>query len=91
MSKLTTRVVLSVLISLGIIFAIFTSVQGASSNAVDGKLGTHLVSGAMVNFNHDRFSVAEKAEYQAQIESYYAPSSGRGHGCESELKVHPDD
>ena len=91
MSRLSTRVVLSVLISLGVILAIFTSVQGASPNVADGKLGTHLVSGAMTNFNHDRFTVTEKAEYQAQLDAYYdSLEGGKGGGCESESRNSPD-
>lgn len=91
MSRLRTRVVLSVLISLGVILAIFTSVQGASSSVAGGKVGTHLVSGAMVNLNHDRFTAAELEAYNAQLETFDASSNGKGHGCESDFRDHPDD
>jgi len=88
MSRLSTRVVLSVLISLGVIFAIFSSVQGASSSS---EMGVRNVGGAMVNFNHDRFTVAEKAQYQAQLDAFHdSLESGKGGGCESEFRSSPD-
>jgi len=92
MSKLTARMVLSALISLGVVFAIYTSVQGASANVSENRLGAHLVSGAMVNLNHDRYTVAELQDYKAQLESYYgSPEGGKGHGCESDVRNSPDD
>jgi hypothetical protein len=88
MSRLSTRVVLSVLISLGVILAIFSSVQGASSS---NGMGARLVNGAMTNFNHDRFTVAEKAEYQSQLDAYIdSLEGGKGGGCESEQRSSPD-
>lgn len=88
MSRLSTRVVLSVLISLGVILAIFSSVQGAS---LSSEMGTRSVGGAMVNFNHDRFTVAEKAEYKSQLDSFYnSLEGGKGGGCESEQRDSPD-
>jgi hypothetical protein len=86
MSRLNKRVILSVLISLGVILAIFTSVQGASPEAAASKTGTHLVSGAQVNLNHDRFTSAELDAYNAQLDSM----KGRGGGCESEFHSSPD-
>jgi hypothetical protein len=86
MSKLTVRVIFSVLISLGIIFAIFTSVQGASPNVLKGKAG----SGAMVNLNHYRPTSSESSQYQGQLDTYNDPSTG-GHGCEDEVRYSPDD
>jgi hypothetical protein len=92
MSKLTARVIFSVLISLGIVFAIYTSVQGASANRSESKAGSHLVSGAMVNLNHDRYTVAELQAYKAQLESSYgAPDSSKGPGCQSDVQNSPDD
>lgn len=85
MSRLNKRVILSVLISLGVILAIFTSVQGAAPEAAASKVGTHLVSGAQVNLNHDRFTSAELDAYKAQLDSM----KGRG-GCESEFHFDPD-
>jgi len=90
MSRLSKRVILSVLISLGVIFAVFTSVQGASPNVAESKVGTHLVSGAMVNLNHDRFTVSELEAYNAQLDAYHDSTGGKGGGCESELRNSPD-
>jgi len=91
MPKLSTRTVLAVLISLGVIFAIFTSVQGASSSA--GKAGSHNVSGSMVNLNHDRFTVSEREAYKAELDAYNngLKGGGDGHRCESTSpRAHPD-
>ena len=91
MSRLSKRVILSALISFGVILAVFTSVQGASPNVAESKLGTHLVSGAMVNLNHDRFTVSELEAYNAQLDSYNKSMNGGGHGgCESDLRSNPD-
>lgn len=81
MSKLTVRVFLSVLISLGVIFAIYTTVQSASLNFAAEKVGSHSVSGAMTNFNHDRLSVVEQEAYQAQLEVYHDSKTGSGRDC----------
>jgi len=92
MSRINKRVILAVLISLGVIFAVFTSVQGASSSAVENRVGSHTVSGAMVNLNHDRFTVSELDAYNAQLDAYYKSlEGGGGHGgCESDLRNSPD-
>ena len=89
MSRLSTRTTLAVLISIGVIFAIFTSVQGAPSNAP--RTGSHLVSGAMTNFNHDRFTVAELEKYNSELDAFNGNSkNGDGHRCESESQANPD-
>ena len=92
MSRINKRVILAVLISLGVIFAVFTSVQGASSSAVESKVGSHAVSGAMVNLNHDRYTVSELNAYNAQLDAYNnSPQGGGGHGgCDSEMRNNPD-
>ena len=84
MSKLNFRVVFSVLISLGVIFAVYTTVQGASLNFAADRVGSHPVGGALVNFNHDRLTVAEQDAYQAELEALNKSAPGRGHGCESQ-------
>lgn len=90
MSRINKRVVLAVLISLGVILAVFTSVQGASPEAAASKVGTHLVSGAMVNLNHDRFTASEVDAYNAQLDAYNDSMKDRGGGCESEYHSSPD-
>ena len=89
MSKLNVRLVLSVLISLGVIFAVYTTVQSASLNAAAEKVGSHSVSGMMTNFNHDRLTVSEQEAYQAQLESYN--NSKSGHDCGGEARYSPID
>ena len=91
MPKLSTRTILAVLISLGVVLAIVTSVQGASIS-VAGKVGSHLVNGAMVNFNHDRYTVSELETYNAQLDAYDNSfyHSGGG-GCESDNRTNPND
>jgi len=91
MSKLNIRVILSVLISLGVIFAIYTTVQGASANVVADKMGSHSVSGIMTNFNHDRFTAAEQETYQSELDALNNSKTGSGHGCESESFNSPID
>ena len=90
MSRINKRVILAVLISLGVIFAVFTSVQGASPEAAANNVGSHAVSGAMVNLNHDRFTVSELEAYNAQLDSYNKSTGGAHGGCESELRSSPD-
>jgi hypothetical protein len=91
MSRLSTsRTVFAVLISLGVVFAIFTSVQGASLDLNAGETGSHLVGGAMVNFNHDRFTDAELETYNAQLDAYNN-AHGEGGGCHSDGSPHPDE
>ena len=79
-----TRIVLASLVSLVVIIAIFTSVQGASLSAVRDRAGAHVVSGAMVNLDHQR--AAETYQSQMQIDQ-----KGHGGGCEDELRTSPDD
>ena len=83
MSNLNARLIFSVLISLGVIFAVYTTVQSASLNAAAEKVGSHSVSGLMTNFNHDRLTVVEQEAYQAELEAYNQPTKDSGHGCES--------
>jgi hypothetical protein len=90
MPKLSTRTTLAVLIGLGVIFAIFASVQGASAG--ESRAGSHVVSGAMVNLNHDRFTASELETYKAELDAYYGDTNGGdGHRCESTSpRDHPD-
>jgi hypothetical protein len=92
MSKRNIRITLTVLISLGVILAVYTTVQGASFDFAAGqKVGSHNVSGALTNFNHDRLTVAEQEAYQNELDAYNNPAKGSGHGCESESFDSPID
>ena len=79
MSKLKIRIALAVLISLGVILAIVTTVQGASLHFASDRVGSHLVGGAMTNFNHDRLTVAEQDAYQAQLDAFNRSTMDPGH------------
>jgi hypothetical protein len=87
MSKLTTRIALSIVISLVVIAGIYTTVFGASSAASETRAGSHLVSGAKVNLDHYREAEAAPAPLEA---SEFMRSNGYG-GCEHENKTSPED
>ncbi len=91
MSK-SVRIGLSVLISLGVIVGLYSSVLGASLGLQSSRIGAHLVSGALVNLNHDRFTISELESYKAQLDAYYDSfEGGRDHGgCESDFRSSPD-
>jgi len=86
MSKLPTRIALSVLISLFVIAGIYTTVFGASANASDTRAGSHLVSGAKVNLDHYREASPATVPSEA---SEFMRSNGYG-GCEHENRTSPD-
>ena len=87
MSKLTTRIALSILISVVVIAGIYTTVFGASSNAPENRAGSHLVSGAKVNLDHYREANPAPAPLQSEFQS----DKGSGHNCESESFTSPED
>jgi hypothetical protein len=87
MSKLTTRIALSILISLIVIAGIYTTVFGASSSAPETRAGSHLVSGAKVNLDHYREANPAPVPVLA---SEFLRSNGYG-GCEHEKQTSPDD
>jgi hypothetical protein len=87
MSKLSTRIALSILISLVVIAGIYTTVFGASSNVSEARAGSHLVSGAKVNLDHYREAAAAPASLEA---SEFMRSNGYG-GCEHENQANPED
>lgn len=87
MSK-PTRISLAVLVSLIVIIAIFSTVQGASLSARQDRAGSHLVSGPQVDLNHYR----EAAPAPAASEFRSPPAeAGGGHECESENQTSPLD
>ena len=83
MSKLSTRIVLSVLISLVVFAGIYTTVFGASS-VFENKAGSHLVSGAKVNLDHYR-----EANPAPALQSSFQGEGG--HDCNSEKQYSPED
>jgi hypothetical protein len=83
MSKLTTRIAVSVLISLAVIAAIYTTVFGAPLSVPETRAGSHLVSGAKVNLDHFREANAAPAPLQSSFQN--------GHDCNSDRQSSPDD
>jgi len=77
MSKPAVRVIVSVLIGLAILLAVFASVQAASPGAVRGQ--THLTAGLMPDLSHSRGRVISLNEYYADLER-----PAQFHDCGSE-------
>jgi len=95
MSKPMTRVVVSALLALALLIAVYTSVQGGlSSKLLKTEVNSaqaHVVSGLKTNLNHDRSSVSELESSAMQADTYVQPA-GKGHGgCEDELRTNPND
>jgi len=92
MSKPIARVTLFVLISLVLVAATSASVRswfdGTSQAA---GVQAHVVNGLQTNFNHDRSTVTELKSLQIQADSQSLDQPGKGHGCESESVVIPED
>lgn len=89
MSKLTIRVILSVLVSLGIILGVFMSVNAASANANGKSMGMYVLSGGLVNQLQPQTS---SEQTQPQDVAPYSGDKGEGHGgCESEKYNDPSD
>jgi hypothetical protein len=92
MSKPVVRVAFFALISLVLIAATTFGVQGwlgGKSNLSGAQV--HIVSGLQTNLNHDRSTVGELESLQMQGGSQPADQTGKGHGCESEGRVSPQD
>ena len=87
MSKPIVRVLASVLLSLAVIVAIYTSAQGMAPKANTGSVQVHVVNGVKTNLDHLRSSSNELDS----VEMEYDSPSGKGHGCESDLQDSPDD
>lgn len=90
MSKPIARVALVTLVGLVLIAAAYMTVQGAFAKADSSGAQAHLVSGLQTNLNHDRSTISELQTLQMQ-DSQSTDRSGKGHGCESEARVSPDD
>jgi len=78
MSKLNIRIILAVLISLGVIFAVVTTVQGASLNSAD-KGSSHFSSDALTNYGG--FIVTQRDAYYSQLDAYNSSQAVDGHDC----------
>jgi len=79
MSKLKIRIILSIVISLGVIFAVYTTVLGAPFE----RTQSHSASDTLTNYGG--LIVTEREAYYSELEAYNNPTKGNGgHGCESE-------
>ena len=79
MSKFKIRIVLSVLISLGLIFAIYTTVLGAPLSFFSGRAESHYASERMTNYNGA--IVTQREAYYSQLDAYNNSTAGDGHDC----------
>jgi len=82
MSKSKIRVVLSILISLGVIFAVYTTVLGAPLNFFSERADAHFSKESMTTYNGA--IVTEREAYYDQLDAYQNSTKGDGRGCESE-------
>jgi len=87
MSRTVARIVFSVLISLGVIVGVYTSVLGAAPRT--NQSGSHLVSGTRVNLDHYRLASVDQGSF-ASFDSISTHKEG-GHGCGSDQQTSPDD
>ena len=78
MSKLKIRIVLSIVISLGVIFAVYTTVLGAPFESSE----SHSASDTLTNYGS--LIVTEREAYLSELDAYNNFTAGDGHGCESE-------
>lgn len=91
MSKPTIRVIVSVLIGLVIVLALFASVQAASSRASLSGERAVTTAGLLPDTRHVRSAWQSLSSYDYNDESVY---SGAGEGqssCESDNHESPDD
>lgn len=90
MSRLATRVILTLVVSLIILAAVFVSVRAVSASAQKGSLGMYMLSGGLSNPLQSQSVQSQTAPQPAQ--SSYPDYEGGGHGgCESEGRVNPEE
>lgn len=86
MSKPKTRIIFSVLLSLAILVAAFSVVQGAALNAGSRGGQYHVDAGLMPDFSRARSGIQETQSFTPYFEN-----SDKGHGCERDSHLDPDD
>ena len=79
MSKLKIRIILSVVISLGVILAVYTTVFGAPLNFFSERMGSHSASEMMTTYKGA--IVTEREAYYNQLDAYNNSAQGDGHDC----------
>ena len=90
MSKPFIKVTFAVLITLILIVAIYTSVQGAFLSAGTRAGQAHVDAGLKADLSHLRSTGAQMSSFETQLDAYAQDGGGRGHGCESE-RTNPSD
>jgi hypothetical protein len=75
-----TRIVLAAVVSLAVIIGIYTSVEGLSTSP--DKVGSHYVSSSLINPNYYRDAAPDLVQFDQQH---------KGHNCNSDAQVAPDD
>jgi hypothetical protein len=79
MSKLKIRIILSIVISLGVILAVYTTVLGAPLNFE--RAAAHSASESLTTY--DGQILTERDAYYAELDAYNNPAKGDGHECGS--------
>jgi len=85
MSKMKVRIILSIVISLGVIFAVYTTVLGAPLNFFSERAASHSASGTLTTYNGA--IVTEREAYYSQLDAYNNSAIDDGHGCESKAPI----
>ncbi|KAA0272625.1 hypothetical protein FBQ99_20130 [Chloroflexi bacterium CFX2] len=89
MSRLTTRVVLTLLLCIGVVVGVFMSVRAVSANVQKDALGMYVLGGGLVNPLVEQ-SAPEQESFQS-IPKTYPKGEGGGRDCESEYHVNPEE
>ena len=82
MSKLKIRIILSVVLSLAVIFAVYTTVFGAPLNFFSERAESHSASETMTTYNGS--IVTEREAYYNQLDAYNSSTAQDGHDCGSQ-------
>ncbi len=85
MSRSSIRIIFAVVLSLIVIAVVYTSVLGLGA----ARVGSHLVSGARVNFDHYRVAVVDQSS--AGAFDNFTSYQDHVHGCEGQQASSPDD
>lgn len=81
MSKLKTRIILSIVISLGVILVFYTTVLGAPLNFFSEQAESHSASETLTTYEGS--IVTEREAYQAELDAYNNSTKRDGHDCGS--------
>ena len=79
MSKLKVRIILSIVISLGVILLVYTTVLGAPLSLE--RAAPHSASDSLTTF--DGQILTERDAYYAELDAYNDSTKGDGHDCGS--------